>query len=237
MERRGGHAVLIAELFVVRRCDPLYRFWHDVSDHVSLLQAQEIYDHLTCHGTRNAAPSDIEYYDIFPADPLPGWPDASRPLIRRLCSQDVQAIEAHLLKLSESDRRLRFFNMASDDQIRAYVTNIDWHCSLLLGAVFADVIVGMSEALFGGRIPARHAEIAVSVDRALRGRGLGHFLVRHVIGRAALRGVRQASLCFLRENQPIQRIIRRLGGAVDMEELVGLIPMKMGNGIEIHGAA
>ncbi len=229
--------MLIAERFVVRRCESFHRFWHDVSDHVSLPQAQEIYDRLTYHGTRNNAPGDIVYYDIFPADPLPEWPDARRPLIRQLRSHDVQAIEAHLLNLNHADRRLRFFNMASDDQIRAYVKNIDWHCSLLLGAVFADIIVGMSEAVFDRGIPARHAEIAVSVDWALRGRGLGCFLVRHVIRRAARRGVRQTNLCFLRENQPIQRIIRRLGGTLDMQDLVGLIPMEMGNDMEDHVVA
>jgi RimJ/RimL family protein N-acetyltransferase len=235
--REEEHAVLIAERFVVRRCESFYPIWHDVSDHVSLLQAQEIYDRLTYHGTRNTAPGDIVCYNIFPADPLPEWPDASRPLIRQLCARDSQAIEAHLLNLNPADRRLRFFNMASDDQIRAYVKNIDWHCSLLLGAVFGDVIIGLSEAFFDRVVPTRHAEIAVSVDLALRGRGLGCFLVRHVIARAALRGARRTSLCFLRENQPIQRIIRRLGGTLDMEDLVGLIPMKMGNDMENHLAA
>lgn len=69
----------VAERFVVRRCDSFDRVWHDVSDQVSLLQAQETYDRLTCCGTRNNTPDEIDYYDIFAADPLPDWPDASRP--------------------------------------------------------------------------------------------------------------------------------------------------------------
>lgn len=222
------------ERFVIRRCDAFYRFWYDVSGQLSFVQAQEIYDRLTSRGTRCSTPDDIDYYDIFPANPLPEWPDTGRPLIRRLCSHDRKAIEAHLLGLNEADRRLRFFNAASDDQIRGYVRNIDWHCSVLLGAVFCDAVVGMSEALFDGRGPVRHAEIAVSVDRLLRRRGLGCFLVRHVIGRAALHGVDQTSLRFLRENQPIPRMVRRLGGTVDMEDLVGVVPVEPGTGFDIR---
>ena len=47
----------------------------------------------------------------------------------------------------------------------------------------------------------------------------------HAADRAALLGVCQTSLSFLRENRPIQRIIRTLGGRVDMEDLVGMIPI------------
>lgn len=108
-----------AERFVVRQCDSFYCFWQDVSDQVSLLQAQKIYDRLTLHGTQSDTPDHIDYYNIFPADPLPDWPDSSRPLIRRLCSHDVPAIEAHLLGLNKADRRLRFFKVASDQQILA----------------------------------------------------------------------------------------------------------------------
>jgi hypothetical protein len=38
-------------------------------------------------------------------------------------------------------------------------------------------------------------------------------------------GPSPTSLSFLRENQPIQRIVRSLGGHLDMEDLVGVIPM------------
>lgn len=213
------------QLFVVRRCDGFYRFWHDITDPAPLRRVQAVYDRLTCGGTRNTGPDDIEYYEIFAADPMPGWRGGHPPLVRRLYQQDAQAIEAHLLGLDNHDRRLRFFREATDLQIRAYVRDIQWDCSLLLGAIHGDRIVGMAEALFDRAIPSRHAEIAVSVDADLRGRGLGGFLVAHAVDRAGLLGVRQTSLAFLRENRPIQRIVRALGGCVDMEDLVGIIPV------------
>jgi GNAT superfamily N-acetyltransferase len=214
-----------AQLFVVRRCDGLYRFWHDIIDPAPMRQAQAVYDRLTHDGTQNTRPDDAEYYEIFAANPLPEWSHSRPPLIRRLYQHDAPAIEAHLLDLDANDRRLRFFREATDTQIRAYGQDIDWDHSLLFGAIRADRIVGMAEALLDRLTPPRHAEIAVSVDTDLRGRGLGGFLVAHAVDRAALLGVSQTNLSFLRENRPIQRIVRTLGGRVDMEDLVGMIPI------------
>jgi GNAT superfamily N-acetyltransferase len=210
-------------LFVVRRCDGFYRFWHDVTDPIPIWQAHAVYDELTRRGTRNTKPDDADYYEIFAADPLPGWCDVHPPLVRRLHQQDAPAINAHLLRLNTDDRRLRFFREATDMQIRAYVRDIDWDHSLLLGAICRDRVVGMAEALFGRTFSPHHAEIAVSVDADLRGRGLGGFLVGHAVDRVGLLGVRQTSFSFLRENRSIQRITRTLGGRVDMEDLVGTI--------------
>jgi GNAT superfamily N-acetyltransferase len=192
-------------------------------------QVQAVYYRLTRNGNQNTRPDDAEYYEIFAANPLPEWRDGHPPLIRRLHQHDAPAIEAHLLDLDANDRRLRFFREATETQIRAYVRayvqDIDWDHSLLLGAIRADRIVGIAEALFDRSAPPRHAEIAASVDTDLRGRGLGGFLVAHAVDRAALLGVCQTNLSFLRENRPIQRIVRTLGGRVDMEDLVGVIPV------------
>ncbi len=213
------------QLFVVRRCDGFYRFWHDVTDPAPIGQAWAVFDRLTHGSTRNMTPDDPEYYEIFAADPLPEWRDGRRPLVRRLFQHDALAIEAHLLGLDRDDRCLRFFRAATDAQIIAYVQGIDWDHSLVLGAIRADTVVGMAEALLDRSAPPRHAEIAVSVDSTVRGQGLGRFLVAGAIDRAALLGVSQTNLSFLRENRPMQRIIHLLGGHVDMKELVGMIPM------------
>jgi GNAT superfamily N-acetyltransferase len=191
-----------AQLYVVRRCDGFYRFWHDITDPAPMGQAQAVYNQLTRGGIQNTRPDHAEYYEIFAANPLPEWGDSRPPLIRRLYQHDAPAIEAHLLDLDANDRRLRFFREATDTQIRAYVQDIDWDHSLLLGAIRADRIVGMAEALFDRSAPPRYAEIAVSVDTDLRRRGLGGFLVAQAVDRAALLGVCQTNLSFLRENRP-----------------------------------
>ena len=101
---------------------------------------QAAYERLTHNGTCSTTPDDAEYYDIFDADPLPGWDGSPAPLIRRLHASDASAIEVHLLGLNDNDRHLRFFNCSTNAQIRAYVQAIDWSRSLLLGAIRAEVV-------------------------------------------------------------------------------------------------
>jgi GNAT superfamily N-acetyltransferase len=192
-------------------------------DPVPLREAHAAYDRLTRHGTISTTPDDDEYYDIFAVDPLPEWQDGRAPLIRRLHPHDAAAIEAHFLGLDAGDRRLRFFREATDAEMRDYVRRIDWHRSRLLGAIVADRVVGIAEALFDRTDSPGNAEIAVSVDLGVRRRGLGRYLVRRAVAYAEILGARQTSLSFLRENRPIQRIVRGLGGSVDMEDLVGVI--------------
>jgi hypothetical protein len=226
--RQSGRQELDAtmpELYVVRRCDGFYRYWHDVTDPAPLRKAHAAYDLLTGGGAHSVAPEDVQYYDIFAVAPLPRWQGESAPLVRRLHRHDMPAIEAHLLRLDRDDRRLRFFREATDTQILAYLRGFDWDGSLLLGAVRDNRVVGLAEALFDGSGPSHQVEVAVSVDIESRGLGLGRCLVRRAVDYAEMRGAPHASFAFLRENKPIQRIVRSLGGRVDMEDLVGVIRM------------
>jgi GNAT superfamily N-acetyltransferase len=211
------------QFFVVRRCDGFYPFWHDVIDPAPIAHAKAVNGQLTRGETQNAKTGEAERYDIVSSDRVLRWHDGQPPLVRRLHHHDTSAIQAHLLSLNTHDRRLRFFREATDGQIRTYVQDIDWDHSLLFGAICSDRVVGIVEALFGRAVRRHHGEIAVSVDAGLRGRGLGGFLVGHAVDRARLLGVRQMSLLFLTENRPIQRIIRTLGGRVDMKDLIGTI--------------
>jgi GNAT superfamily N-acetyltransferase len=211
--------------FVIRHCDGFCRFWQNLISPAPIRKAQPVYDRLTRGDIPGMELDHIEYYNVFAVDPLPRWRNTDPPLLRRLFQRDGTAIEAHLLGLDVDDRRLRFFREATDAQIRAYVQGIDWNHTLLLGAICAGRVGGIAEALFDRSVPPRHVEVAVSVDADLRGQGLGRFLVAHAVDGAGLLGVSPTSLSFLRENRPIQRIVRSLGGHLDMEDLVGVIPM------------
>lgn len=210
-------------LYVVRRCDCFYRYWHDVTKPVPLNQAHAIHDQLTCGGTCSTTPNDTEYYDIFPIDPLPEWAGPTPLIIRRLHSNDATAFAAHLFGLSPQDRRLRFFQDVTDTQIQAYVYGMDFSNALILGAIRSGRMIGVAEALFNRSATERHVEIAVSVDVDSRGHGLGRYLVGQVINRAGLLGAHKAYLMFLRENRPIQCIVRALGGLPDMENLLAVV--------------
>jgi hypothetical protein len=212
----------ISSMFVVRRCDSFYRHWHDVMAPGTLQQAHTVYDRVTHGGRFGTTPEDTEYYDIFSIDPLPGWKDVQRPLIRRLHSSDLAAIEAHFLRLNDRDRHFRFFRELTDEKIGLYVRGMEVRHSLVLGAVRSHRVVGVAEAFF---VPSllRDVEVAVSVDVDLRERGLAKCLTGQIVDRAGLQGAREAKFVFLRENLPIQRVIRAIGGSLDLEDLIAIV--------------
>jgi ribosomal protein S18 acetylase RimI-like enzyme len=218
-------------LYVVRRCDNFYRFWSDMTEPAPMPNTKVIFDQLTDGGRHSVSPDDFEYFDIFAATPPPGWDRTEAPLIRRLRRYDAALLETHFLALDREARRSRFFCEVGDKQIRAYVRNINWHQSIILGAVQDDTLICISEALLDRAFAPRHAEIAVTVSTQLRGRGLGSFLVDQTIDHVSAHGVLTTSLYFLDANRPIQNIVLSLGGesdrgGKDMCGSVGKIPLR-----------
>ncbi len=215
-------------LYVVRRCDGFYRFWHDVAAPAPIAQARSLYDQLTGGGAHSFSSDHVDYFDIFPAAPPPRWTSGSVPLIRRLRRADAAMLNEHFLALDQEDRRLRFCRNIADTQIRGYAEGIDWDRSFLLGALHEDRLIGLSEAFFDRPFAPRHAEIAVTVSRPMRGQGLGRHLIDLALDYISVLGVTQTSLFFLQENRAIQRIVRALGGALDVNEPAGSIPGRAG---------
>lgn len=219
----------VSPLYLVRRCDGFYRYWHDVTDPAPLSDAYASYHQLTGGGVHSTCPDHAEYYDIFPAGGFSGWQDGSLPLVRRLHRRDAPAVEAHLKSLGPSGRRLRFFREASDGQIVDYVKRLSWSRSVLVGAILDDRLIGLAEAVFDREELPRRAEIAVSVERAYRRRGLGRHLVSQVVDHAELLGAPQPHLVFLQENGPLRQIVHALGGLIEpqreagSDELVGVL--------------
>jgi GNAT superfamily N-acetyltransferase len=202
--------------YIVRRCDNFYRFWSDVTGPAPMANTKAAFDQLTDGGRHSVSPDDFEYFDIFAAPPPPGWDKGGAPLIRRLRRTDAALLDEHFLALDREDRRLRFFCETGDKQIRAYVRNINWDQSIILGAIQDDRLIGVSEAHLDRAFAPNHAEIAITVSRPLRGRGLGSFLVDQTIVHVSAHGVLRTSLYFLGANRPIQSIVLSLGGALDM---------------------
>lgn len=209
-------------LYVVRRCDGFHGHWRNMTDPLPMWEAHAIYERLTRGGSHGTGTIESEHYDIFAIDRPPQW-RCCTPIVRRLHSRDAVAIEAHLLRLNARDRRLRFFQDVPDAQIRSYVRSMDYCNSLILGAVWSDRMIGVAEALLGPSAAPRDVEIAVSVDLDYRGCRLGRYLVGQVVDRATLLGAPRAYVLFLQENRPIQRIVRALGGFLDMENLMGVL--------------
>jgi GNAT superfamily N-acetyltransferase len=131
---------------------------------------------------------------------------------------DAGEIERHLLRLNAEDRYSRFHGRAGDEHVRRYVSKLPWATHSAIGAFERGRLVGIGEIAYDKPFLPKVAEIAVSVDRTLRTRGVGRELIERAVRAAAWRGADQCTLHFLHTNPSIPRIVRRLGGSVDFAE-------------------
>ena len=137
---------------------------------------------------------------------------------RTLGQADAGEIERHLLRLNADDRYSRFHGRAGDDHVRRYVAQLPWSTHSAIGAFENGHLVGIGEIAYDKPFVPEVAEIAVSVDRVLRGRGVGRELIERAVRAAGWRGASQCTLHFLHTNASIPRIARRLAGTVDFAE-------------------
>jgi RimJ/RimL family protein N-acetyltransferase len=115
----------------------------------------------------------------------------------------------HLLRLDAADRRLRFGYAISDDAIRSHVSGIngDGH-RILAVSDGAGRVIG---AVHIASVDAQAAELAFSIDKEWRGRGLGTQLFERAVLWARNRGIRRAHLYCLSDNAGIRQLARNAG--------------------------
>jgi len=139
-------------------------------------------------------------------------------LIRKLAATEATLHAAHLLRLSEHDRAMRFMGCVNDAHIERYCRAADRNDRCVL-AYFADGIVrGVAEAVFDSRPAWRGGcELALSVESHHQGRGIGTELMRRAIVLARNRGAAPVRILFLRENRRMRGLALRLGMALAVD--------------------
>jgi len=140
-------------------------------------------------------------------------------LIRRLWPSDVEALQAHLLRLDPETRRSRFCGAVSEAYLERYAQAALQGEGLVLGFVRGGEIRGAAELHGDGG----WAEAAFSVETAERRRGVGSSLFRRVVLAARNRGVRTIQLRCLPHNRAMQALARRHGARLvfDGDEMLG----------------
>jgi GNAT superfamily N-acetyltransferase len=147
--------------------------------------------------------------------------------MRPLTSSELPNYLDHLLRLDSADRRMRFGFPIGDTGIRAHVQRIDLRTGHIL-ALFDDDLDVVAAAHIG-QAGDDVAEFALSVDREWRGRGVGSELFARVVSWARNRGIRQAIVHCLNENQAMRHIVRKAGArmtvaAGEIEGRLELLP-------------
>lgn len=165
---------------------------------------------------------------------LPDARPASSPwswvAVRRLRPRNRARVREHLVALDDVDRALRFGRVVGDEQIGAYVEQLDFDRDHLFGIFNRRLrLVAFAHLAFAptadGAEPA--AEFGVSVLPRWRGRGLGARLFDHAVMHARNHGARTLLLHVAAENAAMLAIVRRAGAAehLDGGEVTAELPL------------
>lgn len=136
--------------------------------------------------------------------------------IRRLWPSDLPALHQHLLRLETRDRVSRFGGHIADEALEAYVNGIDWSADALVGAFVAGELRGIAEV----RRPALFAdagELALCVERAYQGVGVGTQLVGRITLAAKNLWTRKIFFLCDRSNHPVRKIGKKFHAELDAQ--------------------
>ncbi|MEQ8356875.1 MAG: GNAT family N-acetyltransferase [Kiloniellaceae bacterium] len=143
-------------------------------------------------------------------------------VFRKLLAHETACLKDHLLRLDVEDRRLRFGHFVSPEVVIAYVDAISWDDTWIVGAFEGAVLRGVAELRDSGapgiRPAARVGELAVTVEPACRNQGIGTRLLEEALLIARNRGFETLYLLCLPENQQMQRIARKFGERLAVQD-------------------
>lgn len=117
-------------------------------------------------------------------------------------------VKAHLKRLQDRDRYLRFSTMLPDEAIDEYV-NRSWKTDdAWFGIIEDDEVIAAVHMAYEDK-EHRRAELGLSVDPDWRGKKLGQALFERAVFALKARGVRDVFMHCLSENAIIKHIARK----------------------------
>ncbi len=154
--------------------------------------------------------------------------------VQRLNPLHRAEITRHMLKLPAEDRRLRFGRHIRDDAIEQYVAGIDFTRDKVFGILGPDFeLLGVAHL---ARDSAEHtAELGLSVDPSMRGKGYGSALLQRAVLNAANRGYRALFMHCLAENEVMIHLARKAGLTLVIES--GEVDARLALDRRSHGGA
>jgi acetyltransferase len=144
--------------------------------------------------------------------------DGKTLTLRPIRPEDEPAFHEFVRRQTPEDKRLRFFSHVKqlDHRMAARLTQIDYDREMAF--ILLDPAATTPEILGVMRISAdadgSRAEYAGAVRSDLKGRGFGRLLLEEIIEYCRRRGIGEVWGEVLAENEPMLRLVRRLGFSV-----------------------
>ena len=108
--------------------------------------------------------------------------------MRRLGREDAATAASFVATLDNETRQMRFHGFTTPEMVRMHYAALDWDAVILTAWVADGAVRGLSEAMLYHTPYGMESEVALCVDRAWTGRGIGWALVAEATAEAARRG-------------------------------------------------
>ncbi|HVJ52054.1 MAG TPA: GNAT family N-acetyltransferase [Aliidongia sp.] len=134
--------------------------------------------------------------------------------IRKLFAFEREKVCNHLLRLEPENLRLRFFGTVGESYIASYSETIFSTGGIILGYFENGKLCAIGELRRQGARWSQAAELAITVEREFQHRGIGTEMLRRLVEIACNRSIKILHLACLIDNTRMQKIARKLGGAL-----------------------
>jgi GNAT superfamily N-acetyltransferase len=137
--------------------------------------------------------------------------ESAKGTVRTLTPSELPLLRDHLLRLDRTSRYDRFHGFMDDGFIKRYAEKCASDGTVII-AYFEDGIVrGAAELHPPEQTPDGEPEIAFSVERSARRRGVGSILFRKLITEARARGYRSLRITTGVQNAPMRALAGKFG--------------------------
>lgn len=148
--------------------------------------------------------------------------------IRPLGADDLVHFEAHLMRLDEACRRLRFGTQVSDAFLRDYVRRVDLRNTLVLGVFVDGEMRGAAELRSFAATWCRDAEGAFSVEKPFRACGMGKAMMSTLVDCGRKLGVGEIYLALHPANHAMRKIAAAFAASMQCDGCELLARVKLG---------
>lgn len=133
---------------------------------------------------------------------------------RKLWTSDSAILHAHLLRLDQESRRMRFGTPVTDYFIEHYAQNALGSHSISHGYFVDGILRGVAELRGFRTVGGGEAEAAFSVEQDFQNKGIGTELFSRTVLAAQNRGISKLFINFLSQNARMQAIAKKFDAVV-----------------------
>ena len=151
-------------------------------------------------------------------------------VVRKLTRQEMPMLREHLLRLDPESRRDRFNGFADESFIERYADKCSADGTVIIAFIEDGVVSAAAELHPPGDEPGALPEIAFSVERHVRRKGVGSILFKKLIAEARRKGYDSLRITTGAQNEAMRALANKFGAHLTFRhgESTGSIDLRKG---------